>query len=929
MSETGDSLSPEEKEALTSEFLSEGGSYLHSMNEKLVEAETAVKSGKGLSEDLLHEMFRLAHNIKGMAAFVGLPVTVKITHEMETVMQKLRNKELPASAAVFDVLFLAFDALGSQFASLKSSGKEAPEEGDAVERLRAIQRPAQASLPKRPQVQDKINQKYLAKLIEDTESAIDNFNLALLEVEKGNVSPQIINELFRLVHTIKGSAGLVGAARVESIAHSMENILAALRDKKAEPSDQVISLLFAGIDAVKDVIDIYKSDSSSEYDVGPICAMMDRFHKDTLSAGAAKPADAPKQPEKEAAPAPQSAADIFEFTALEPAVQQACAELLESGRDVFGLMCEVEQDIPIKSLKVMILEERVRKRGRLLHINPASDAVDDSLSGAINVNALLSVPLNEKEIRKLLNVDGVKLKSIERLERSILPESFRKKTAPVEDTAKEPASAPKADMKGRKEMTETTSPADEKTNPVAKHGGIELSTIRIDAHKLDTLMNLSGELVIVRARFSQLLQALSKEGAAQREFVQAFEKLSNMFGELDKDLKTLGAAQDNGASLKSRLTGRLRDCKATLDVVAEKMVKNSAANSLHSLDEMTSALGKISGDIQSGVMQARMVPIEGIFTRFKRIVRDISKELSKDVNLIIEGEETELDRKIVDSLGDPLTHMIRNAVDHAIEDTEARRKSGKPQTGTIILRASHKGNNIWIEVIDDGRGVDAAKVSKSAIAKNVITEAQAAKMSEKDKLNLIFLPGFSTAEKVTGLSGRGVGMDVVKSVISSVNGTIDIETEVGKGTRFILKIPLTMAIIKALLVKVGGEIYACPVDCIMEIVKVDNKDIYSIDGYSTIKLRDHALSLVNLQNVLKIKAPSADSSCRKVVVITDGDKHVGVEVDSLLGEEEIVIKSLTDHFSGVKGITGASLLGDGSIALILDPISIIGRSRVI
>jgi len=469
-------------------------------------------------------------------------------------------------------------------------------------------------------------------------------------------------------------------------------------------------------------------------------------------------------------------------------------------------------------------------------------------------------------------------------------------------------------------MEEMAKPQEEKV--AAKTGGIELSTIRIDSNKLDNLMNLSGELVIVRARYSQIVGHIGREISAQREIAQAVSQLRSYQQLLSKELGDESERKDH------KLNAVLNDMNSKLSMIFERVSKGALISSAHSLDEVTSTLGKISSDIQTGVMQARMVPIEGVFTRFKRIVRDISKQLGKEVNFVIEGEETELDKKIVDSLGDPLTHMVRNAIDHGLEDSETRVRNGKSSTGKILLRASHKGNSIWIEVQDDGRGMDPEKIGQHALKKGIITESQLKKMSDMDKIHLTFLPGFSTAEKVTDLSGRGVGMDVVKTMISSVNGLIDINTELGKGTTFILKIPLTLAIIKALLVVIGDEIFAFPLESVIEIVKVPVKEIYSVDGNDTIKLREHALSLIELQKVLGIKGGKADShSHKKVVVVTDGNKNVGVIVDALVGEEEIVIKSLPEHFAHVKGITGASILGDGNISLILDPVSIIAKSR--
>jgi two-component system chemotaxis sensor kinase CheA len=272
--------------------------------------------------------------------------------------------------------------------------------------------------------------------------------------------------------------------------------------------------------------------------------------------------------------------------------------------------------------------------------------------------------------------------------------------------------------------------------------------------------------------------------------------------------------------------------------------------------------------------------------------------------------------------------MIRNAVDHGLEDAGERAKTSKNPVGTILLRASHKGNSMCIEISDDGRGMDADKIASIAVKKGVITEEQSLRMTEKEKLNLIFLPGFSTAQKVTGLSGRGVGMDVVRSMIASFNGVVDITTKMGEGSTFVLKIPLTLAIIQALLVVIGGEVYALPLDAVTEIIKVPKKDIYSVDGNSTVKLRNHALSLIELEKVIKVKPNrELNEDHKRLVIITDGENRLGVEVDSLVGKDEIVIKSFTKHFSRVKGVIGASILADGNVALILDPATIIKESR--
>lgn len=939
-------MSPQEREVLIAEFLSESSGFLQDLNQKLVSAEASVNSGAELSDDDLHEMFRAAHNIKGMAAFVGLAVTQTLTHEMETVLSLVRNKDVVFDSHVIDVLFGVFDTLESQFISLKETSCEVTDVRAIMEQLKEIQAKA-AAAPGSVQISGPVteqhvppgrqasapepvptaippaarkpgpepvsesdeeprgnSEKYVAKFVDDADHQIVKFNNILLGVEANTATPQDMNELFRIIHTIKGSAGIVGAKKIAKVAHSMENILAYYRDVKTSMGETTVSLLFGGIDAIKEIITQFREKTGRKVDAGPICAMLNSVYFELTSQ------DAPELEPVVSAPAEPAAPEKRLEKAVAPITQEQvdCA-----ADDVFRIELEIAKAAPLKSVKMILALEKLAQCGRVLSAAPAPDAINDSGTEAVPAEIVFTSHVNEKEIRARLGMDLLEVVSVERLEKN--------KVAEVSDTERE----------GRNDIMENMAENNEagldgKAQPAGKANGIELSTIRIDSNKLDTLMNLAGELVIVRARFSQLLNMFNREIGVQRDSVQSANHIRTSTELLNKEIRTLCARADHKETKK--IYTLMDELNGRAGRLMTQVSKNNLISTIHSFDEITGALGKISSDIQTGVMQARMIPIEGIFTRFKRIVRDIAKSLSKDVILKIEGETTELDKKIVDSLGDPLTHMVRNAVDHGIEDMETRTKAGKSPVGTICLSAMHKGNSIWIEVRDDGRGIDIKKVAELAVRKGLFSEQQLEKMTDKDKLNILFMPGFSTAEKVTNLSGRGVGMDVVKNMISSVNGTIDVETEMGKGTTFILKIPLTLAIIEALLVIIGDAPFAFPLEAVTEIVKVSVDDIYSVNGNDTIKLRDHALSLVELPEVLNVRAGKpAEITHKRIVVITDGNKKVGVAVDELVGEEEIVIKSLPEQFAHVRGITGASILGDGRIALILDPADIINKAN--
>jgi two-component system chemotaxis sensor kinase CheA len=381
-------------------------------------------------------------------------------------------------------------------------------------------------------------------------------------------------------------------------------------------------------------------------------------------------------------------------------------------------------------------------------------------------------------------------------------------------------------------------------------------TVRIDVERLDELMNLVGELVLGRNRLTQIVSGI----------VERFE----------------------GESLAREL----------MDTIAQ-------------VDYLTS-------ELQAVVMRARMMPIAKVFSKFPRIVRDLSRDLNKEVELLIYGEETEVDKSVIESIHDPLVHLIRNAIDHGIETPQERKAVGKPEKGKVILRAEHEGNFIVITVEDDGRGIDPERVRRKAVEKRIITEQEASSISDRDALNLIFLPGFSTASKVTNVSGRGVGLDVVKANITKLNGMIDVQSTLGQGTKFILKLPLTLAIIQGLLVDVCGEIFIIPLSSVIEVVRIPRSQVHSIKGREIIRLRDSVLPLVRLANIFNLSSNGDFKENLYVVVVGLAEKKLGIVVDGLVGQKEVVIKSLGSYLNNVRGIAGATILGDGTVRMIVD-----------
>jgi two-component system chemotaxis sensor kinase CheA len=386
--------------------------------------------------------------------------------------------------------------------------------------------------------------------------------------------------------------------------------------------------------------------------------------------------------------------------------------------------------------------------------------------------------------------------------------------------------------------------------------------VRVDVKRLDDLMNQVGELVLERNRMIQLNQDLQGGSSDHILFGEEFGKL-------------------------------------------------------------TKRMNFVTSELQMQVLKMRMIPVEKVFKKFPRIVRSLSRDLGKEVDLQIFGEETELDRSVVDEIGDPLIHLIRNAMDHGLETPEERLAAGKPRTGTLVLAAVHEGNSIIISIKDDGRGIDTERVGRKAIEKGLISEEQLAAMSQREMFDLIFLPGFSTKDKASDLSGRGVGMDVVKTNIKKLNGLIEIKSEKGLGSEFILRLPLTLAIIQSLLVEVEGEVYSIPLSSVLETLRVDQRQFHVVGGQEVLKLRESVLPLIRLEQVFKVQRTAERDDFCYVVVIGAADKRVGLVVTRLVGQQEVAIKSLGNYLANIPGIAGSTILGDGRVTLIVDPVGMI------
>ncbi|MFP6183130.1 chemotaxis histidine kinase/response regulator CheAY2 [Helicobacter pylori] len=619
----------------------------------------------------------------------------------------------------------------------------------------------------------------------------------LVELEHNPEDLDLLNRIFRVAHTIKGSSSFLNLNILTHLTHNMEDVLNRARKGEIKITPDIMDVVLRSIDLMKTLLVTIRDTGS-----------------DTNNGKENEIEEAVKQ------------------------LQAITSQNLEGAKETSGA-----KETPQKENKEEAKGENKENKAKAPTTeNPASDnpLADEPDLDYTNMSA----EEVEAEIERLLN----KRQEADKERRAQKKQEAKQEVTPTKEPPKtETPKAPKTETKAKAK-------ADTEENK-APSIGVE-QTVRVDVRRLDHLMNLIGELVLGKNRLIRIY-----------------------------------------SDVEERYDG-------------EKF--------LEELNQVVSSISAVTTDLQLAVMKTRMQPVGKVFNKFPRMVRDLSRELGKSIELIIEGEETELDKSIVEEIGDPLIHIIRNSCDHGIEPLEERRRLNKPETGKVQLSAYNEGNHIVIKISDDGKGLDPVMLKEKAIEKGVISERDAEGMSDREAFNLIFKPGFSTAKVVSNVSGRGVGMDVVKTNIEKLNGIIEIDSEVGVGTTQKLKIPLTLAIIQALLVGVQEEYYAIPLSSVLETVRISQDEIYTVDGKSVLRLRDEVLSLVRLSDIFKVDAILESNSDVYVVIIGLADQKIGVIVDYLIGQEEVVIKSLGYYLKNTRGIAGATVRGDGKITLIVD-----------
>lgn len=811
---------------------------------------------------------------------------------------------------------------------------------------------------------------YLGIFIEETNEEIETMNLALLALEKVPGDIENINTIMRVMHSIKSSAAALGYSNISNLAHATESLILAIKNNRHEFTSELITTLLHAIDEIKNILGLAKKDGS-----GDNVDLSECISKIKDIAAFYENANSPHVAE----PVKKNAAIELKLTEYENAI---ISEAFDNRKKVYVLRFKIDFDCPMKAMRYLLLTNNYRENGDIIKIWPENENIfeKDNLNEIIIIYA--TIEENAEKIKRLGDIDQVN-------EIIVSPFSFDDSQFEVkgESLAPQPkagllngAGQPEAkvmaaaggevlNVKTQEAAQVSVTAASRATAAAAPpaagagadHGDMSQQTLRVDLSKLDNLINLIGELVIIKANFFQISNQLNKTFLNKKlifkvedniyninrqkeelgEQFEILEKLSEIAHLTGCSYKKTSAAEQLGDNqnvtadsliLSLRLNNQkmmsffdgLTEALQSMQAEIKNIFKNE--NYIIDLNTATYKLGKIINSLQTGIMDTRMVPVGQLFRRFQRVVRDLAKAQNKKINLDIFGEETELDKKVIDELGNPLTHIIRNSVDHAVEAPEERVRNQKPDTGTISLNAYHEGSNICIEVKDDGRGISSEKVLKKAIERGIISEIESAGLTRQEIINLIFMPGFSTAEKVTDISGRGVGMDIVKKSVETLKGSIAIFSEEGAGTRITIRLPLTLAIISALLIRIKNAVFSIPLESVLEIIKCSKKDMFQVEGKMTVKLRNKILSIVELADMIQVEQRTTQSQNLTIVVIASATKMIGICVDELIGKEEIVIKSLSDDFKKVEGISGASVLGDGTVSLILDVPSIIRRA---
>ncbi|MCC2528963.1 chemotaxis protein CheA [Bacillus sp. FSL K6-1012] len=659
---------------------------------------------------------------------------------------------------------------------------------------------------------------YLDVFIDESKEHLQTCNEKLLLLEKDPTDLQLVHDIFRAAHTLKGMSATMGYTDLAHLTHLLENVLDAFRNGDMAVTSDWMDILFEALDHLEAMVQSIIDGGDGKRDISEVSAKLDVNGAHAETAASAEPAEAKGS-------ASDWGYDEFERTVIEEAEEQ--------GFKRYEITISLKEDCMLKAVRVYMVFEKLNEIGEVAKTIPSAEVLETEDFGT-DFQVCFLTNQTAEDVEQIIN--GVsEVEHVEIIQGSPLQPAEK----PEEPQADTPAAAPVRQDKPKQ-------PA--KNDEQSKHTSGGSKTIRVNIDRLDSLMNLFEELVIDRGRLEQIAKELE-----HNELTETVERMT-----------------------------------------------------------------RISGDLQSIILNMRMVPVETVFNRFPRMIRQLQKELNKKIELSIIGAETELDRTVIDEIGDPLVHLIRNSIDHGIESPETRLQKGKPESGKVVLKAYHSGNHVFIEVEDDGAGLNRKKILEKALERGVITEREAETLEDNEIYELIFAPGFSTADQISDISGRGVGLDVVKNKLESLGGSVSVKSAEGQGSLFSIQLPLTLSIISVLLIKLEEETFAIPISSIIETAVIDRKDILQTHDREVIDFRGHIVPVVYLKEEFKIEDTRQDAEQLHIIVVKKGDKPTAFVVDSFIGQQEVVLKSLGDYLTNVFAISGATILGDGEVALIID-----------
>ncbi|WP_342492876.1 chemotaxis protein CheA [Bacillus sp. FSL H8-0516] len=666
-----------------------------------------------------------------------------------------------------------------------------------------------------------VNQ-YLDIFLDESREHLQTCNEKLLDLEKNPTDLQLVNDIFRAAHTLKGMSATMGFDDMAHLTHHLENMFDAIRNEQMIVTPESMDTMFEALDHLEAMVQSIAEGGDGKRDVTEISKKLDVTGSHAEAASSVETADA------------SAAANDLDYNEFERTVLD---EAREQGFKCYELNVTLSEACLLKAVRVYMIFERLNEAGEVVKTVPNAELLEsEDFESEFSISYLSKLPMDEvqKIVTAISEVEKVEISEVSAFEEAAPAEKQEAQTEQKKEevsvpAAKAPNDAPKANG-----------------NNGAAAGGTK--TIRVNIDRLDSLMNLFEELVIDRGRLEQIAKELENN-----ELTDTVERMT-----------------------------------------------------------------RISGDLQSIILNMRMVPVETVFNRFPRMIRQLTKELNKKIELIIEGAETELDRTVIDEIGDPLLHLLRNSLDHGIESPEERVKKGKPEKGTVLLKAYHSGNHVFIEVEDDGGGINRKKVLEKALERGVITEREAETLEDHQIDSLIFAAGFSTADTISDISGRGVGLDVVKNKLESLGGSVSINSTEGQGSLFSIQLPLTLSIISVLLVKLEEETFAIPISSIIETAVIKKSDILQTHDREVIDFRGFIVPVVYLKKQFHVPNANELEEELHIIVVRKGDKLTAFVVDSFIGQQEVVLKSLGDYLPNVFAISGATILGDGQVALIVD-----------